>query len=53
MNKVEAIIWCPKCGENKGEVLRVPADKPGVYQHQTNPDPLPKKCDCGTNLERR
>lgn len=49
----EAIIWCPKCRENKGEVFRVPTGKPDVFEHSTNPDPMPKRCDCGAVLERR
>jgi hypothetical protein len=49
----EAVIWCPKCKELKGEVLRIPTGNEGVVTHRTNPDPMPKTCDCGTVLERR
>jgi hypothetical protein len=48
----EAVVWCPKCREILGEVLRIPTGNEGVYTHKTNPDPLPKKCECGTVLER-
>lgn len=49
----EAVIWCPRCREIKGEVQRVPTGNAGVYTHRTNPDPLPKVCACGTVLERK
>lgn len=52
MTEREATIWCPKCREMKGEVLRIPTGREGVYTHKTEPDPLPKKCACGTALER-
>jgi hypothetical protein len=48
----EAQVWCPSCLEIKGEILRIPTGSDGVYQHRTNPDPLPKKCECGTTIER-
>ena len=53
MSELESLIWCPRCKEIKGEVVRVPASSPGVYVHKTKPDPLPKKCECGTVLERK
>jgi len=49
----EAIVWCPKCGETKGEILRVPTGNQGVFTHKTNPDPLPKYCECGTVIVRK
>lgn len=49
----ESVIWCPKCREDRGEILRVPTENKNVFTHKTNPNPLPKKCACGTNLERK
>jgi len=49
----EACIWCPRCREIKGEVFRIPTGHEGVVTHKTNPDPLPKKCECGAVLERK
>lgn len=49
----EAVVWCPRCREDKGEIQRIPAWNEGVYVHKAVPDPLPKKCACGTNLERK
>jgi hypothetical protein len=49
----EAIVWCQKCRDIKGEIQRVPTGNRDVYTHKTVPDPLPKKCDCGTVLERK
>ncbi len=53
MSDLESVIWCPKCREDKGEVLRIPTGREGVFTHKTNPDPMPKKCDCGCVLERK
>lgn len=50
---LEARIWCPKCRELKGEIQRIPTGREGVYTHRTVPDPMPKKCECGTVLERK
>jgi len=53
MPELEAKVWCPRCREEKGEILRIPTGSEGAYVHKTNPDPLPKTCACGTNLERK
>lgn len=53
MSEREAVVWCPKCKEIKGEVLRIPTGNSGVYVNKPNPDPLPTKCECGTVLERK
>jgi len=49
----EAIIWCQHCKEIKGEIHRIPTGNEGVFIHKSNPDPLPKKCECGAVLERK
>ncbi len=49
----ETVIWCARCREDKGEVLRIPTGNSGVFEHKTNPDPLPRTCDCGASLERK
>lgn len=51
--ELESLIWCPRCKEIKGEVQRIPTGNSGVFIHRTKPDPMPKKCACGTNLERK
>ena len=53
MSELETIIWCPKCRELKGEILRIPTGQENVFTHKSTPDPLPKKCECGTVLERK
>lgn len=53
MTEREAIIWCPSCRVEKGEIHRIPADNENVYVHRIVPDGLGKKCECGTNLERK
>jgi uncharacterized Zn finger protein (UPF0148 family) len=54
MSEREAVIWCPICQQIKGEVMRVPADNPGVFVNKPVPDPMPKNCDqCRTPLVRR
>lgn len=49
----EAIVWCPHCREIKGEIQRIPTGNAGVFVHRSIPNPLPKKCECGTVLERK
>jgi hypothetical protein len=50
----EAVIWCPRCLEPRYEIHRVPADNEGVWQHVNVPEgPKPKRCVCGTPLERK
>lgn len=52
--ELESIVWCPSCKEDRGEIRRVPADKPGVFMNVTTPSPLPKFCAaCGTIIERK
>lgn len=51
--ELEAVIWCPACGVEKGRVFREPAGTEHVFVNVTEPAKLPKACDCGTNLERR
>lgn len=53
MNEIEAVIWCPRCREDKGEIRRIPTGNEGVYVHRTVPEALAKQCACGTNLERK
>lgn len=51
----EAVVWCPKCRENKFEVLRVPTGADGVHHHVTEPKERAgmKHCECGAILERK
>ena len=49
----ECVVWCPSCMEIKGEIQRIPTGNQGVYTHRAVPDPMPKKCECGTVLERK
>lgn len=51
--ELEAVIWCPACRVDKGRAFRVPAANEGVFTHVTEPENLPKQCECGTNLERK
>lgn len=51
--ELEAIVWCPKCKADKGEIRRVPTKALGVFENVCNPSPLPKKCECGENVERK
>lgn len=54
--ELEAVIWCPKCRVDKFELWRQLISH-GHYEHVTVPPSLPpeahKRCECGTNLERR
>jgi hypothetical protein len=52
-NELEAVVWCPLCREEKGEIYRAPTGNAGVFTHRTVPEQLPKTCACGTNLERK
>ena len=51
--ELEATVWCPRCREVKGEIQRIPTGNQGVFVHKAVPDPMPKKCECGTVLERK
>ena len=31
--EVEAVIWCPRCNEDRAVVRRKPTDREGVYTH--------------------
>lgn len=53
MKELEAVLWCRKCGEEKGRLFRIPAENEHVFQHVTEPPNLKKTCECGTNLERK
>lgn len=54
---VEAVIWCPRCREDKYEIRRIPTGQEGVYRHAVYPESIPpeakKQCACGTLLERK
>lgn len=51
---LEAVVWCPSCGVDKYEVLRVPTENEAVFLHVTNPENRGEKtCECGANLERK
>lgn len=51
---VEAIVWCPKCREDKFVVYRVPTTNPAVFTHEAKPkDAVATKCQCGAVLERK
>lgn len=53
MSEREAIIWCPNCRVDKGEIQRIPADNENVFVHRVIPYGLAKKCECGAVLERK
>ena len=49
----EAVLWCPNCGEARGEIQRVATGNEGVYTHRVFPAGLGKKCAvCGKKIER-
>lgn len=50
----EAVIWCPRCREEKYEIRRVPTGNEGVFVNKTYPEGRTEKhCECGTILERK
>ena len=55
--QLECVVRCPKCGEDKFEVWRVPLDSEGHYAHRTVPEDISDSarrfCVCGTMLERK
>lgn len=56
MSEREAVIWCPRCREDKCEVLRVQAGNEGVYQNVVNPPERAGqiRCEqCDSLLERK
>jgi len=56
---IEALIWCPDCGEDRFELHRVPTGQEGHFAHKLEPvgeQPVgdTDTCfDCGGNLTRR
>lgn len=52
--ELEAIVWCPVCMEDRGEIRRVQTANEGVFVNETTPSPLPKRCSvCDTIIERK
>jgi hypothetical protein len=56
---IECISWCPKCKDDKFEVIRVPTGVEGIVQHERRPVKVPEPVsglhcdDCETLLERK
>lgn len=57
MGEREAVVWCPRCRTEKFEVWRVRTENEDVFEHITQPLSIPpearKRCECGTQLERK